>query len=207
MAATIKPPDVREQLIAGGLRLVSEEGSDDLSVRRLAQSAARTTMCVYTKFGNRRGLVAAIYERAAGALLEDLDASKPTFLALAQAYVDFAAADPATYELLFTQPMTALDLDRSLRTELVAEIVGRFAARGSGPHAQDSARAAWSTMHGLASLHQLDETPRSQRREDTERAVAVLLRGESTYSPGDEDMTTDQAMSRTRAKKECTNTP
>lgn len=177
MTATTPTPDVREQLITGGLRLISEAGSADLSVRHLAQAADRTTMCVYTKFGNRRGLVSALYERAAAELLALLDAPGTSLPALAQTYCEFADAHPTNYEFLFMQPMAALDIDASLRANLVNGIVSRFTAAAIGPHAADAARAVWSTVHGLTTLHSLDATSRPRRIEEIVQTIDAITRG------------------------------
>ena len=177
MTATTSMPDVREQLITGGLRLISEAGSADLSVRHLAQAADRTTMCVYTKFGNRRGLVSALYERAAAELLAVLDAPGASLPSLAQTYCEFADAHPANYEFLFMQPMTALDIDPSLRANLVNGIVSRFTAAAIGPHAADAARAVWSTIHGMTTLHSLETISRPRRIEEIARTIDAITRG------------------------------
>jgi len=66
-------PDVREQLVRGALELIASEGTVDLSVRRLARAGGRSTMCVYSKFGSRRSLLEAVYERAAAQFLDQLD--------------------------------------------------------------------------------------------------------------------------------------
>ena len=54
---------VRERLNRGAISLIEREGCSSLGVRRLAQASDRTTMCVYTKFGSRGGLLTAVFER------------------------------------------------------------------------------------------------------------------------------------------------
>jgi len=149
-------PDVREQLVEGALRLISAEGPADLSVRRLAQSGNRSTMCVYTKFTSRQGLLQAVYERAAGELLARLAETDGT-TALAAAYREAAEAAPGLYSFLFEHSMAALELPNSLRATLiddVCELIRR--ADDSDP---DSATALWATMHGLVALQQSAAAP------------------------------------------------
>ncbi len=56
--------ETRQQLIAAAEHLVAERGPDALSVRTVASSAGTTTRAVYTLFGSKEGLVAALAARA-----------------------------------------------------------------------------------------------------------------------------------------------
>lgn len=159
MSSDSSTPDVREQLVRGGLVLVAQEGPADLSVRRLAKAADRTTMCIYSKFGNRSGLIEAIYQRAAQELLGALDAAPPGFPALAAAYHRHVERAAGAYALLFEQPLEAVDLERAVRTDLIAAIVARIATRLEIEDADRrdlAARTLWSTMHGLTALRGSD---------------------------------------------------
>lgn len=176
MGSDDSTPDVREQLVRGGMSLVAEEGPADLSVRRLAKAADRTTMCIYTKFGNRGGLIGAIYERAAQELLDALDAAPPGFPALATAYRRHVDAAPGAYALLFEQPLESVDLDRSVRSDLIAAVVHRIAERfdlADAGHRDLAARTLWSTMHGLTTLRGSD----AWEPASFDAAVAATLAG------------------------------
>ncbi|KGM00862.1 TetR/AcrR family transcriptional regulator, partial [Cellulomonas cellasea] len=115
--------DVREQLIRGALALITDEGPVDLSVRRLAKAADRTTMCVYTKFTNRQGLLEAVYQRAGEELLAHLEPHvRDGALATADAYVARARLDAGRYALLLGQPLAALGIPDAARVRLVADL-------------------------------------------------------------------------------------
>lgn len=144
-------PDVREQLIQGALRLISAEGPADLSVRRLAQAGSRSTMCVYTKFTSRQGLLQAVYERAAEELLTRLATTDGT-AGLAAAYREAAEAAPGLYSFLFEHAMAALELPTSLRATLIDDVCELI--RRAADSDADSATALWATMHGLVALQQ-----------------------------------------------------
>ena len=147
--------DVKEQLIRGALKMIAEEGPTDVSVRRLAESASRTTMCIYTKFGNRRGLLAATYERAAGSLLDRLDAcAQDGFDAVVDAYRAAADEAPGVYTMLFEQPLDGLELDPAWRAGLLEQVTERLAQQIPQVTRQASANMStamtvWATMHGL----------------------------------------------------------
>ena len=73
-----------EQLLAVSRQVIAEEGSDALSLGRLADAAGITKPTVYDHFGTREGLLTALYR--------DFEASGDTVL---QALHDELAAYPA----------------------------------------------------------------------------------------------------------------
>ena len=136
---------VRERLIRGATRLIEEEGCSSLGVRRLAQASDRTTMCVYSKFGSRGGLLTAVYMRASADLLADLrDSDDPR-----HAYLEWAREHVQLYGMLFDQPLVALDVDSSVRKKLMTDLVDAFSA-GSWDGAE-----TWSWLHGTFSYSRI----------------------------------------------------
>lgn len=125
---------VREQLIRGGLGLIDADGTEALSVRRLAQAADRTTMCVYTKFGGRSGLLMAIFDRAARELLGSLGDSPADDLRA------WGSAHPERYRFLFEVDPRQLGVDPSLRASLLDDVLTRL----GGPDPE----SAWTSAHG-----------------------------------------------------------
>ena len=129
---------VRERLIRGSIAMIEQEGSSSLGVRRLAQAADRSSMCVYSKFGSRGGLLAAVYERVASQLL--------TAATSTEAYRDWARANPQLYGLLFDHPLDALDVDPAARRDLLAALVETFT------------RDRWVQLHGEISYERITTT-------------------------------------------------
>lgn len=113
-------PTVSEQLVAGSVALIDAEGLGDLSVRRLATAAGRTTMCVYTKFGSRAGLLGATYDALAAELLGRLEASADRSEELAA----YASASPGRYAFLIGTDPTMLGLDAAPRQAFLDALVG-----------------------------------------------------------------------------------
>ncbi len=70
------------QLITVSWRLISEEGTDALTLGRLAEAAGITKPTVYEHFGTRHGLLAALYQdfetRQNSIIDEAIAASQPT---------------------------------------------------------------------------------------------------------------------------------
>ncbi|QBF26325.1 TetR/AcrR family transcriptional regulator [Pseudomonas tructae] len=88
--------DRQQQLLDAAWRLVREEGSEALSLGRLAELAGVTKPVVYDHFGTRAGLLAALYqsfdERQTAVMDAALAACEPTLestaAVIASAYVD-----------------------------------------------------------------------------------------------------------------------
>jgi len=126
---------VSERLIRGSIALIEQEGSSALGVRRLAQAADRSSMCVYSKFGSRGGLLAAVYERVASQLLSSVSDG--------DSYRGWARANPQLYALLFDHPLDALDVDPAARRDLLATLVETFT------------RDHWVELHGEVSYERI----------------------------------------------------
>ncbi|WP_020392616.1 TetR/AcrR family transcriptional regulator [Kribbella catacumbae] len=150
MARSTEQLDIRERLLAGAADVLATDGVAGLTVRRVVEAAGRSTMCVYTKFGSRGGLMNAVYEQTADSLYAVLERARPVegsaALGLASAYRRFALANPGAYALLFDQDLPALGIDESLRGDAIA----RVAAYLSG--GEVGALRFWATMHGLIAL-------------------------------------------------------
>src|SRR5437660_2330707 len=63
----------RERLRAAAEELVAEGGPDALSVRAVADAAGTTTRAVYSVFGSKEGLVAALAQTAFELLHDNID--------------------------------------------------------------------------------------------------------------------------------------
>ena len=101
--------DVGVRLVDEAGRILSEEGSAGLSLRRLAARSATSTMAVYTRFGNKDGLLAAMHAEGFRRLANALRGAASLFpadplAALAEmglAYRRAALDSPHLYSLMF----------------------------------------------------------------------------------------------------------
>ncbi|MGW3345240.1 TetR/AcrR family transcriptional regulator [Nonomuraea rubra] len=66
---------LRQDLLDAALRILREQGAPSLTLRRVADAAATSTMGIYTCFGSRAGLLEAIYEHGFHLLHEALTTS------------------------------------------------------------------------------------------------------------------------------------
>ena len=151
--------DLPAALIAAARELLSEDGTEALSLRAVARRAGVSAMAPYRHFPDKEALLAAVAAegfREFRAALEAADRSVPPDRALLEqgvAYVRFACAQPALFRLMFGPPRqgmhAALKHDEALAHSVLA---ARVATETPGPLRQSRTLACWSVVHGLASL-------------------------------------------------------
>lgn len=156
--------DVTDSLVEAALELIEEGGSHAITVRAVATRAGVAPMGVYSRFGNKDGLLEALFVQGFdglhAAITEASGADAITRLRKGcTAYRSFALAHPHLYELMFRQmlelELSSESLERAEQT--FAELVGRVAdAMTAGLLADgdqvDVAQQLWSAMHGAVSL-------------------------------------------------------
>jgi AcrR family transcriptional regulator len=148
-------------------RILSAESAAALSLRRLASATGTSTMAVYTLFGDKQGLLAAMYRegfaRLGRALDEAARAHDDPLAALSElglAYRRTALANPHLYDLMFGRPVASFAPDAE--TQEVADAayrplvaaVGRCLDAGAlvGDDAERIASYLWAVTHGMVSL-------------------------------------------------------
>ena len=98
---------LRRQLIALTAESVADGGPDAVSLRALAKAADTSTTAIYTIFGSKDDLVAAVLDAAAESLTRAQDAVPVTddpladFTELGRAYRGWALAHPDLYNVMF----------------------------------------------------------------------------------------------------------
>ena len=174
----VNPPSRPPSVDAGALvdvaaRLLVEEGPEKLSLRRLAAEAGTSTMAVYSRFGDKARLLAAMHREGFRRLGSALDAVPRTddavadLYAMGLAYRDAALASRHLYNLMFGRPLALFSPDvegqeaaRAAYQPLI-DAVERCRSEGrlGGPEAERVALHLWSTAHGMVSLELNDQLP------------------------------------------------
>jgi AcrR family transcriptional regulator len=158
--------ELRRDLLDAAGRLLAQEGPQALSTRRVAQEVGTSTTAVYNLFGDKTGLLRAMFLEGFVRLAQEFDAvphdgdPETDLMALGYAYRAAALANPHLYELMFGRPIADFRPDEAALAQiqgtcdtLVAAVArcidaGRFAP--SDPH--DIAVHLNALVHGLASL-------------------------------------------------------
>ncbi|MBX3505644.1 MAG: TetR/AcrR family transcriptional regulator [Parvibaculum sp.] len=159
--------DLKSALVAAGTRILEEDGVMALSLRGAARAAGVSQTAPYHHFADKEALLAAI----AATGFEDLSAemarraagvstAQDRLSALGLGYVMFATANPGRFRLMFgplvgekTQYPALLEA-ATLSYRMIHGAVAAYLDASATPNRNVDANsmAAWSLVHGLATL-------------------------------------------------------
>jgi AcrR family transcriptional regulator len=159
-----------DEILAAAVGLLDETGSEEsITLRAVARRVGISAPSIYAHFPDAEAIVREIVRNTFAdltvALVAARDAESEPLRRLragCQAYLDFAAAEPNRYRILFHCPM----LDAGTEVVSVADLVGSNAfgtlvdgiadciAAGLSPSTDPffDAVALWTALHGYASL-------------------------------------------------------
>jgi AcrR family transcriptional regulator len=187
-----RTPELGEQVLAAALRIIGRDGVTALTARRLAEEAGTSPPAVYELFGDKTGVVRAMFfagfEQLGAALTQAPEGDDPVedLVALAQTYRGFILAHPALAAVMFSRPFASFDpapeetaAGAVVRERIVAAVRRAVVAGRLRGDPTDVAHACVALVHGLAaaeSARRLGGSPAAvERRWDV--AVRALLRG------------------------------
>ncbi|MGW3568599.1 TetR/AcrR family transcriptional regulator [Streptomyces sp. NPDC000941] len=179
----------RERLIVATAReLAEQQGWDAVTTRRLAERIEYSQPVLYSHFRGKREIIGAVAlegatEMAVAVRAATAGANSPRerVTALARAYLDFAARNPAVYDALFELDgglaYAQEDTPEPLKDAFAAllETLGEVA--GDGVHPGLFTETFWAALHGLATLTRTGRLPpeyAEQRVELLVNRLAVL---------------------------------
>ena len=177
--------DLRRTLLAAAVGEIEEHGPAALSLRDLARRAHVSHAAPAHHFGDKAGLLTALavegFTLLAGALRETGERTG-SFLEIGVTYVGFAVEHPAHFAVMFRPDLYHTDdpAVRDARAAARASLHGGLALLCGTGRAGDpgvAALAAWSMMHGLATLWlsgSLPDPPSDDPRE-LARAIGLVL--------------------------------
>jgi AcrR family transcriptional regulator len=187
----VNDSDLAGRLIDEGARLLAEHGSAGLSLRKVAAAAGTSTMAIYSLFGDKQRLLAAMLREGFRRLGERLqvEAEDPAtaLVELARAYRLAALESPHLYALMFGPrpaelPPSEAD-DKAADPTYAALVEHVRAAVDQGLLAGDAETIAlqfWVVAHGMVSLELAGHLPFPP--EQTAQAYdAALLRAAQPF--------------------------
>ena len=98
----------RAQIISAARRIAELEGWSNVTVRRLSDEISYSQPVLYAHFGSREGILAAVAVEGFGELGVVLEKARKRVKggsaveSIAIAYLQFASASPALYEVMFS---------------------------------------------------------------------------------------------------------
>lgn len=157
---------LRARLLDVAGRELSAHGPQALSLRTIARAADTSTTAVYSLFGGKTELLAAVFDEAFRrfgarlATVEETGDPAADIVALGLAYRASAIADPHYYAIMFGSAAAGIDLPAESLARaagtfaplvgLVARAVAAGVLRDEDP--ADIATALWAAVHGAVSL-------------------------------------------------------
>ena len=160
--------DLRRALIDTALNMVIEEGAWNFTLREVARRAGVSHTAPYNHFEDKSALLAEVAALGSQSLTRTLEAAahgqsrsaRQAFAAIGAAYVRFAVEHPAHYRLMFGAELAdsarhpALQEAREAAFGVLTGVLARGQASGQvrPDPVLDQALAAWSLVHGLATL-------------------------------------------------------
>ncbi|WP_199432624.1 TetR/AcrR family transcriptional regulator [Qaidamihabitans albus] len=156
--------DPRQRLIASATALLTDEGVEAVTLRRIAREAGVSHGAPLRHFAGRAELLSAVATTGFAELRrrgENLPGSAPRerLLAACRAYLGFALDNPAMFELMFRHDLIdaaepELASTNTAAFDHLSELVG--AAQRDGWRAGTDRRlltaSLWAALHGLAEL-------------------------------------------------------
>ena len=160
--------NLKDALITAGLEILSEQGMEGLSLRKVAKKVGVSHTAPYNHFADKQALLAAISTAGHEQLYQTLSStfeavrasSSEIILEISWAYLQFALDDPGRFKLMFSGALE-VEMDHPQFVEisqknitLLEEIIvfcqneGQLAA---GP-TERLAIKIWSSVHGFVNL-------------------------------------------------------
>ncbi|MDX2357708.1 TetR-like C-terminal domain-containing protein [Dietzia sp. PP-33] len=179
-AATGAPPHaqydeaLRSGILREATRRLRDSAPEKLGLRPLAASQGTSTTAIYTMFGGKTGLLAAVADEADRMLAEALrealrhDSVETDMRSLCRAYRGWALDNQGLYALVVSEPVRSprVDADRADADrrdpqrrdpqwrepllEIVDALVDEGIFRAADVH--EAATAIWASLHGVVSL-------------------------------------------------------
>jgi AcrR family transcriptional regulator len=179
--------NLRRALLDEATKAIAQSGPAGLSLRELARRVGVSHAAPAHHFGDKRGLLTAIAAegyRLLGAALKDAYDHRGSFMDVGVAYVRFAVQHKPYFEVMFRPHLyrasdAELDDARKAARQM---LYGPVSEMSGDDHDFDALRAgvaAWSLVHGLATLYINDALPAELGHDPeriTESVAAYLFR-------------------------------
>ncbi len=162
----------RAQIISAARRIAELEGWPNVTVRRLSDEISYSQPVLYSHFGSREGILAAVAVEGFQEIGMALEKARKRVKsgdpveAVAVAYLEFAASSPALYEVMFSLSLSVPFDEAATPSELrfaFSQLLELFQGHSSKPEVLSE--LFWASLHGIAELTANKRFPRSRQKE------------------------------------------
>ena len=151
----------RDDIIDVSRAIIEDEGVEQLTIRRIAETINRTQPAVYQHFSGKDAILEAVVTEGFTALAERLKRAtrggKTSLPAIANAYVRFGLERPRLYDVMFVGP-PAITFAAGAATPSPAHTAFHLVAAAVGESGVTPAQidtvteVVWASLHGLVTL-------------------------------------------------------
>lgn len=176
--------DARNALLRAGAELLEEQGAAGLSLRQVSERASLSRQAPYNHFASKEALLAELASTGFSRLERELRAAvnglvgERALVESGAAYIAFAQSAPAMFRLMFSCEL----VDLSRYPEVLVVAASAYAALTDiiftlAPPSQfeDLSLAAWSMVHGYATLSIEGAIDGSHRHRERATAFARVI--------------------------------
>ena len=161
--------EVRASIIKASWQLVTEEGWQALSIRKIAEAIEYSVPVIYDHFANKEAILLELTKQGFQILNKELLKAKKRspepekqIEAMAYSYWEFAFEHKPYYQVMYGLGMPTCETvnqiaELSTFTELVLEPIHALIAASKNPTAQAFLKlhTFWSMLHGLISINMM----------------------------------------------------
>jgi AcrR family transcriptional regulator len=171
----------RAQILNAARRIAEHEGWSNVTIRRLSDEISYSQPVLYAHFGSRDGILAAVAVEGFQELGLAMEKARKharhrnAVESVATAYLDFAAASPALYEVMFSLrlivPFGASATPPELRFGF-SQLLELFHGQSAKPEVLSE--LFWASLHGVAELTRTRRFPRRRQKERLRTLVELF---------------------------------
>ncbi|MBF0238528.1 MAG: TetR/AcrR family transcriptional regulator [SAR324 cluster bacterium] len=183
---------LRQRILDQASLLLTEEGPQALSMRKLSKQVGASTIVLYTYFQNKQDIFNELYLEGFARLRQDLETvpvhENPLeyVMDLGRAYRNSAVKNPTYYQIMFSQsvpdftpPPESLEKSQQSFNVLVKAVQRCRDANILKPgDVLEIAQVLWGTLHGMVSLELFGYfSSKKSGKERLEEAMLILKEG------------------------------
>jgi AcrR family transcriptional regulator len=184
--------DARNALLGAAADLLEKLGAAGLSLRQVAEHAGLSRQAPYNHFEDKEALLAELvregFERLTGALATGADPkAKDALERAADAYIRRAQEAPALFRLMFSRELVDLSQFPAAAlagTTAFGKLTDIVAAFAPADRVRELSLAAWSLVHGYATLCIEVALEPVSRRRTRARLFGRIIRAAAQIPPG-----------------------